>query len=366
MLDKIKGVNKVFLFVLVLLIIVILVLLLFVNKRESFENTQPLLINQPNPLASQFYYALDGHKLSTGPWSMTANTTDANSNGVEFASKLGNSSYTAYGPTHDVYWRSDKGKVVLQDKAGNVGVGTANPTEKLSVAGDLGIWGGKIQFRDSTGDNSTDPYSIEKICTSKNNCSLRVSINDDINESLQIYGGACSAGKCSGPGVLKHNFVADGSAQHIGSLSSSSLTTGDINSSGNIKTTKQLCIGNTCLSESELNNIKNNLLKVNGQTGYKIATGSSSNWSQYNSAGITQEFKFADVGVKFTQPPKIFTSLSGPTWHWTFTGMTSIYEHSAEGFRVYISNNNAGTGDFFNFIRTRGSPYTLNWVAIGV
>jgi len=92
---KLTSNKNIFIGVVVLVILVIVIAIFAVNKKESFD-TQPLLIDQPNPLASQFYYALDGHKLSTGPWSMNATTTNSGNNGVEFASSLGRSSYSAY------------------------------------------------------------------------------------------------------------------------------------------------------------------------------------------------------------------------------------------------------------------------------
>jgi len=66
--------------------------------------------------------------------------------------------------------------------------------------------------------NGSDPYYLEKIETSPNESSLRLTINDDANESLQIWGNACAAGDCDGAGVKQHHFRADGATAHAGQI----------------------------------------------------------------------------------------------------------------------------------------------------
>ena len=68
------------------------------------------------------------------------------------------------------------------------------------------------------GENSSDPYYLEKVTSSGNNNHLRMTINDDADESFQIWGDSCRAGNCGGTGVMSHRFGADGSATHRGSL----------------------------------------------------------------------------------------------------------------------------------------------------
>ena len=67
-------------------------------------------------------------------------------------------------------------------------------------------------------DNSSDPYFLEKVVTSGNNSSLRLTMNDDAEESFQIWGNACGTGNCWGEGTQGHKFRADGTASHTGSL----------------------------------------------------------------------------------------------------------------------------------------------------
>jgi hypothetical protein len=62
--------------------------------------------------------------------------------------------------------------------------------------------------------NNSDPYYLEKIRHGNNASSLRLTINDDNNEALEIWGGSCAAGNCGGPGTMKHRFQADGTAEH--------------------------------------------------------------------------------------------------------------------------------------------------------
>jgi len=68
-----------------------------------------------------------------------------------------------------------------------------------------------------TGNNS-DPYYMQKLTPSANESSLRLTINDDADDSFQIWGNACGTTGCGGEGVQQHKFRADGSASHAGSL----------------------------------------------------------------------------------------------------------------------------------------------------
>ena len=68
-----------------------------------------------------------------------------------------------------------------------------------------------------TGNNS-DPYFIEKVVAGANSSSLRLTINDDADESFQIWGNACATTGCAGAGAQQHKFRGDGSASHSGSL----------------------------------------------------------------------------------------------------------------------------------------------------
>jgi hypothetical protein len=85
----------------------------------------------------------------------------------------------------------------------------------------------------SGGDSDSDPYYLEKVRASGNDNSLRLTINDDANESFQIWGDSCGAGNCGGPGTMKHNFVANGDAEHKGTLKAN-----------------KICVGNVCLTDN--------------------------------------------------------------------------------------------------------------------
>ena len=68
------------------------------------------------------------------------------------------------------------------------------------------------------GHNNSDPYFLGKVVAGPNQSSLRMTINDDADESFQIWGNACGAGDCGGEGTLAHKFRADGTAAVAGSL----------------------------------------------------------------------------------------------------------------------------------------------------
>ena len=88
---------------------------------------------------------------------------------------------------------------------------------------------GKLYYRHkgANGSDDSDPYFIEKIRTSANNNHLRLTINDDANESFQIWGNSCgSTGGCGGKG--KELFKLDAT----GNLTiNNSVNIGDSNTS---------------------------------------------------------------------------------------------------------------------------------------
>ncbi len=140
-------------------------------------------------------------------------------------------------------------------------------------------------------DGSTDPYVIEKKLMAPNQSALRLTMNDNPDEALEIWGDSCSTGNCAGEGVLRHRFQVNGDASHAGNLrvakrllvnrsstdrypnwgdglhtldvyangtigaGTNGNVAASINNSGTI-TGKQLCIDNVCLTSQQLNTIK--------------------------------------------------------------------------------------------------------------
>lgn len=87
--------------------------------------------------------------------------------------------------------------------------------------------------------NNSDPYYLEKVLAGRNNSSLRLTINDDPQESFQIWGDACNEGNCAGAGAVRHTFWAGGDAEHKGAVRAASL-----------------CAGGECLSKDEVAALK--------------------------------------------------------------------------------------------------------------
>lgn len=156
----------------------------------------------------------------------------------------------------------------------------------------------RIYFKDPSfsgignATNNTDSYFMEKVINNEGNSSLRVTINDDPNESLEIWGNSCATGNCQSDGAMQHKFQANGQVYHKGHLKTvvdensrlpngwgGGLHTWDIyanatigvGQNGNVssylnqnelstprvRSLNQICINNTCINEEKLKQIIN-------------------------------------------------------------------------------------------------------------
>lgn len=132
-------------------------------------------------------------------------------------------------------WRDDdknyiRGDTEIRGNTNNIGdlnVGrNATVQGNIDNVGDLNVRrNATIQGRINFGSpNTTDPYYLEKKSVGDAS-SLRLTINDNDDESLEIWGGSCSAGECTGDGTMKHRFDASGNAEHTGNLSAKTVRT---------------------------------------------------------------------------------------------------------------------------------------------
>lgn len=77
----------------------------------------------------------------------------------------------------------------------------------------------KIYFGKGT---DSDPYYIEKKGDNSDIHHLRITINDNSNESLQIWGNSCATPDgCGSEGTLQHKFDASGNVEHKGTVTAS-------------------------------------------------------------------------------------------------------------------------------------------------
>ncbi len=102
--------------------------------------------------------------------------------------------------------------------------GNTNNIGDLNVGRNANVQG-RLHFTDpgmakgwSFAGNNSDSYYLEKKIDGPNVSHLRLTLNDDNDESLQIWGGSCAAGDCSGAGTQKHKFDAAGNASHTNML----------------------------------------------------------------------------------------------------------------------------------------------------
>lgn len=105
------------------------------------------------------------------------------------------------------------------------------------VDGDLNV-GKRMFFGDATMNpsgstaNNTDSYFLEKVTTGRNASHLRLTLNDDADESLQVWGGSCATGNCGGPGRQQHRLDATGNAWHARSVEAPDVRAATIRTRG--------------------------------------------------------------------------------------------------------------------------------------
>jgi len=72
-----------------------------------------------------------------------------------------------------------------------------------------------------------------------------------------------------------------------------------------------------------------------------MITGKATNWIDYPES-LIRTGVYIDVDLtafNLAKNPLVFTSLAGVNTHWIVTGMTSIYNLSPKGFRVYLKRS---------------------------
>jgi hypothetical protein len=80
-------------------------------------------------------------------------------------------------------------------------------------------------------------------------------------------------------------------------------------------------------------------------------------WRQYTEGGISVDIDTSSAG--FTSTPLYFTSLGGHTNNWLAQGVTSIYQPTAQGFRVHISYPE------LTVAKAKEWGWYVSWVAVG-
>ena len=81
----------------------------------------------------------------------------------------------------------------------------------------------KLYFGKNT---DSDPYFIEKKGDNNDDHHLRITINDNSNESLQIWGNSCATTTgCGGEGTLQHKFDSSGNVEHKGIIQAKEFKT---------------------------------------------------------------------------------------------------------------------------------------------
>jgi hypothetical protein len=105
--------------------------------------------------------------------------------------------------------------------------GNTHNEGNLNVAKNFNVQG-RIHFKDASLDtnpnwntNSSDSYFLEKHVVGPNESSLRLTLTDDADESLQIWGGPANNSS------MRHRFGADGSYRNTGTTETGSIVSKD-------------------------------------------------------------------------------------------------------------------------------------------
>ncbi|HIH48810.1 hypothetical protein J4460_03140 [Candidatus Woesearchaeota archaeon] len=182
---------------------------------------------------SQIYYndGFVGIGLSTPGERLDVNGNILGRGSINATGLICDGSGRCVGDTTSLWNQSASPAGAIYYTGGNVGIGTPVPNARLTVGGDLSLWGGRISFFDSTGDAQSDPYYLLKTNSGDDTNALQLHIEDNNNESFEIWGNNCAApGGCLGPGEKTHYFQSNGNAWHKGNLTIG----GDFRSSGAI------------------------------------------------------------------------------------------------------------------------------------
>jgi hypothetical protein len=246
-----------------IIMITIVLIVVFVKKEKftygygmnSINDTYEIKENFPQPAMNVMYSDATGNLSTTQDLGLQNLTVASDSkfggnvNTLSQVNVMGKTNYpTNWGGgirTWDLYgsgnlgWGDDAGNVKASiSNNGNITSADANVNGLLNVKGGANIEG-RVRFRHTgaNGDDDSDPYYLEKVRTSANANALRLTINDDADESFQIWGGSCGAGNCGGDGVMKHKFDASGNATHTGNMSvkGTKLSIGSDNDAGSLE-----------------------------------------------------------------------------------------------------------------------------------
>lgn len=141
-----------------------------------------------------------------------------------------------------------------------------------TCSGDANI-NGRLFFGDPTMNrsysdkNNTDAYYMQKVVSDQS--SLRLTINDNSDESFQIWGDACGAGNCNGEGRMAHKFQANGNVVSRGDVAVGGSVTvrGAGNFGGNVQGTPGLSVKRdlTVDGSGNFGSLQANKLVVDGQ-----------------------------------------------------------------------------------------------------
>ena len=254
---------------------------------------------------------------------------------------------------------------------GKVGIGVASPVAVLDVVGDLAINRNEITggFRSwmvdgvRVGAGGSDNAYFGLKDEGVNNADAVVAWGDDAGDHLRFIN-TRSGGPVDG---VEYVRITD-----VGNVGINTTTpTEKLQVNGSIK-----IVDGTQGARKILTSDANGkatwqagaVQEASNGTYKRICSGSTApgvGWVDYTTTnGI-----YIDVntsGCNFTNTPRYVTSLGGASGHWLTTGVTSIYQPTATGFRIYLAGmSHDGNPWNLRVSNPETNQYYINWIAIG-
>lgn len=287
--------------------------------------------------------------------------------------------------------------IALMSGKGNVGIGTTNPSAKLEVNGDLKVNSNITGSIDAVNINSgilsvgripnlsankitSGILSVERIpnlsadkitsgTISGNLAILNLEVNGNlkVQDVIQAPKGILIEGQTDehinrDGAFYRHNgqvYLTVDDNFYIRDSQSPNSTVRFETNSGNLTLSGSLSIGDLKVTGNLVGAAKGPLGEA-----YRIAMGrttmNKTNWIKYDDVADSIYVNVNTSGAKFSSTPYYFAILGGSN-HWLAQGVSSIYDQSSNGFKIYVRD----TEEKITAEKANQLGWHIQWIGIG-